>query len=57
MTLRPELPMLDFSQIGPPVGSHFPDVCLPDQTGQLLDVHARRAGRRALFVVYRSARW
>ena len=51
MTLGPELPVLDFSQIGPAVGSRFPDVCLPDQTGQLLDVHAHRAGRRALFVV------
>lgn len=53
----PQLPVLDFSRIGPAVGSRFPDVRLPDQTGRTVDLHAERAGRRALVVVYRSAGW
>ncbi len=57
MTVTPQLPVLDFSHIGPAVGSHFPDVRLPDQTGRLIDLHTERRGRRALVVVYRSARW
>jgi hypothetical protein len=57
MTLSRELPVLDFSQIGPAVGSRFPEVCLPDQTRRLVDLYAQRGDRRALFVVYRSARW
>ena len=57
MTTTPDLPIVDFGRIGPPVGSRFPDVQLPDQTGRLLDLHAARAGRRALVVFYRSARW
>jgi hypothetical protein len=51
------LPVLDFSTIGPRVGTRFPDVQLSDQTARLVDLHAERAGRRALVVVYRSARW
>jgi hypothetical protein len=51
------LPSLDFASIGPRVGSRFPDLRLPDQYGRLIDLHAERAGRRALVVVYRSARW
>jgi peroxiredoxin len=57
MTITPQLPALDFSRIGPAVGSRFPDVSLPDQTGRLVDLHAERGHRRALVVVYRSARW
>lgn len=48
---------LDFTAIGPAVGTLFPDVRLPDQTGQIVDLHAARAGRRALVVFYRSAKW
>ncbi len=48
---------LDFATIGPAVGERFPDVQLPDQTGQLIDLHTARAGRRALVVFHRSARW
>ena len=48
---------LDFATLGPAVGERFPDVRLPDQTGQIVDLHAARAGRRALVVFYRSARW
>ena len=54
---KPQLPVLDFSRIGPAVGSRFPDIRLPDQTGRVADLHADRAGRRALVVVYRSASW
>jgi hypothetical protein len=54
---RPALIELDFATIGPRIGERFPDVRLPDQSGEIVDLHARRAGRRALFVVYRSASW
>lgn len=57
MTLPLQLPVVDFSQIGPNVGSRFPDIRLPDQTGRLVDLHAARGQRRALVVIYRSARW
>ena len=57
MTVGPQLPVLDFRHIGPAVGSRFPDVRLPDQAGRLVDLHAERRNRRALVVVYRSARW
>ena len=53
----PSLPTLDFSRIGPAVGTRFPDLRLPDQSGQLVDLHVARAGRAALVVFYRSARW
>jgi peroxiredoxin len=42
---------------GPPVGSPFPRVRLPDQHGRLIDLHDDRAGRPALAVFYRSAVW
>lgn len=51
------LPPRNFATIGPKEGEWFPDVRLPDQTGTLVDLHARRAGRPALVVVYRSAEW
>jgi peroxiredoxin len=53
----PSLPMIDFDTIGPAVGTRFPDVVLPDQTGRTVDLHVARAGRRALIVFYRSADW
>ncbi len=53
----PALPVLDFSYIGPAVGEPLPDIVLPDQHGQLLDLHAAHAGQRALVVFYRSAAW
>jgi peroxiredoxin len=43
--------------IGPAVGTRFPDVLLPDQAGRSIELHQDRAGRRALVVFYRSARW
>ncbi len=57
MTLSPELPVLDFTRIGPAVGSRFSDIRLPDQTGHVVDLHAARGSRPALVVVYRSAKW
>lgn len=48
---------LDFAQIGPAVGAPFPDVRLPDQSGQVVDLHAARQGRAALVVFHRSAKW
>ena len=57
MTVNPQLPILDFNRIGPSVGSRFPDLHLPDQTGRLVGLHAERGEARALVVFYRSARW
>ncbi len=51
------LPHVDFARVGPPVGERFPDVRLADQHGGVVDLHAARAGRRALVVFYRSASW
>jgi hypothetical protein len=56
-TPPPSLPALDFTGIGPRVGTRFPDVCLPDQHGQIVDLAADRAGQPALVVFFRSARW
>ena len=53
----PQFPSTDFSTVGPPVGTRFPDVVLPDQHGTLIDLHAARGSRRALIIFYRSARW
>jgi hypothetical protein len=47
----------DFDRLGPRVGDRFPDVVLPDQRGQPVDLHNARAGRKALVVFYRSAGW
>ena len=57
MIASPALPALDFARIGPVLGTRFPDVRLPDQTGRLVDLHAARGDRQALVVFYRSARW
>ena len=51
------LPSIDFSTVGPAIGEPFPDVRLPDQHGQIVDLHEARAGRRALVVFHRSASW
>jgi hypothetical protein len=42
---------------GPAAGSRFPDFTLPDQRGRPVNLTAGRAGRAALVVVFRSARW
>jgi peroxiredoxin len=54
---KPELPHLDFDQIGPRLGEHFPDLRLPDQHGNLVDLHAARGSGKALVIFHRSARW
>ena len=56
-TQSPEFPAIDFTHIGPEVGFPFPDVTLPDQHGRLVDLHAARAGKRALIAFERSAGW
>jgi peroxiredoxin len=43
--------------LGPLVGTRFPDVRLADQSGALVELHQARAGRQALVVFFRSARW
>ena len=50
-------PELDFDQTGPRAGERFPDLALPAQDGQLVDLHRARAGRRALVLFHRSASW
>ena len=47
----------NYAAIGPAIGTRFPDVRLPDQTGKPIDLHQARAGRPAVVVFYRSARW
>jgi hypothetical protein len=51
------LPPRDFTKIGPKEGEWFPDIHLPDQHGAAVDLHAVRAGRKALVVFHRSADW
>jgi peroxiredoxin len=48
---------IDFSDIGPAVRAHFPDVTLPDQHGNMVRLHQARGDRRALVVFHRSASW
>ncbi len=45
------------SALGPEPGQRFPEITLPDQHGAVIDLHADRAGRPALVVFHRSARW
>ena len=47
----------ELSAKGPAIGTRFPDITLPDQTGAPVSLHQSRRGRRALVVFYRSARW
>lgn len=51
------LPSIDFDRIGPAVGDRFPDVRLPNQRGEVVDLHRHRDGRGALVVFVRSADW
>ena len=50
-------PVIDFTEIGPKVGEHFPDVVLPDQHGDVVDLHQVRGTRRALITFQRSVGW
>lgn len=47
----------DLGGVGPDVGASFPDLRLPDQSGEVVDLHADRRQRRALVIFYRSADW
>ena len=49
--------MIDFATIGPRIGDRFPDLRLPDQHGEMIDLHEDRGTRRALVVFHRSAVW
>jgi peroxiredoxin len=49
--------MDSYSDIGPRVGEAFPDIVLPNQHGIATALHEVRAGRPAIIVFYRSARW
>jgi hypothetical protein len=51
------MPAIDFARVGPAVGAPFPEVRLPDQRGQEVDLHRAGAGKKALVVFHRSARW
>jgi peroxiredoxin len=48
---------VDYRERGPEIGAAFPDVRLPDQRGELVDLHAYRGGRRAVVAFNRSAVW
>lgn len=48
---------IDFQALGPSIGELFPPVALRSQGGSMVDVHHDRAGRPAVVVFYRSARW
>ena len=50
-------PATDLAAVGPPVGSRFPNVRLPDQHGRIVDLHPERNGRKAVVVFHRSAKW
>jgi peroxiredoxin len=49
--------VIDFTHIGPAIGEPFPEVSLPDQQGQTVELHQARAGRRAVVLFHRSASW
>jgi len=52
-----QLQPVDFDEVGPNVGDRFPDLYLPDQSGEIIDLHSDRAGRKAIINVHRSADW
>jgi len=47
----------DYRERGPKLEDIFPNVRLPDQRGELVDLHRRRGRRRAVVVFNRSAVW
>jgi hypothetical protein len=46
-----------FDELGPSIGERFPDILLTGLDGAPVSLHPDRAGRPALVVFYRSARW
>ncbi len=53
----PVVPPGEVFSPGPSVGSLLADIVLPDQDGRTIDLHAHRAGRRAVVLFHRSADW
>jgi hypothetical protein len=51
------IPATDDFPTGPAVGEPFPDFTLHDQHNEHVNLSEARAGRRALIVLQRSARW
>ena len=51
------MPATDDFPTGPALGERFPDVTLRNQRNEVVEFEAARAGRRALIVFQRSARW
>ncbi len=45
------------NELGPAAGERFPEMVLTGLDGAPVSLHADRAGRPALVVFYRSARW
>jgi peroxiredoxin len=52
-----QLTRAEYRDRGPRVGEAFPDIRLPDQTGDLVDLHQRRNGRPAVVAFNRSVVW
>lgn len=42
---------------GPEIGAVLPDIVAQNHDGEMLDVHAHRAGKPAAVVFFRSAVW
>ena len=53
----PQPAFVDYEKVGPEIGTRFPDITLPDQTGRLFHLHADRETDRAIVVFHRSAGW
>ncbi|MFN8638400.1 MAG: hypothetical protein U0360_02845 [Dehalococcoidia bacterium] len=51
------MPPTDDFPTGPSLGERFPVATLRNQHNELVDLEAARAGRPALIVFQRSARW
>jgi hypothetical protein len=47
----------EYGDRGPRVGDAFPNIRLPDQSGDVVDLHQRRDGRPAIVAFNRSVVW
>lgn len=47
----------DYQERGLKIGEMFPNVRLPDQRGELVDLNQRRGRRRGIVAFNRSAVW
>ena len=47
----------EYGERGPGVGAAFPNIRLPDQFGNMVDLHQRRNGRPAVVMFNRSVVW